>query len=167
MLSGLVQERGGDLIKSNSGPADSQDAMVYLNRIRIAAGLSPVPYDERLFGLALSRSADMAAFRYLDYTNPETGSSAQTLKSRFGIPANRTVVETAYGQWNGYTYGIEQHAVDTWVSDEGNRDRLFAPYSGGSIACTQGYCSFIGILDLPDTEIVPEALVENATVQES
>jgi uncharacterized protein YkwD len=167
MLSGLVQESGRDLIKSNSGPADAQDAMIYLNRIRIAEGLGPVPYDERAFGLALSRSADMAAFRYLDYTNPETGSSAKTLKEQFGIPANRTVVETAYGQWNGYTYGIEQHAVDAWVSDEGNRDRLFGPYSGGSIACTQGYCSFIGILDLPDADVAPASVIKNTMDQEN
>ncbi|NYT07365.1 MAG: hypothetical protein GKC05_03815 [Methanomicrobiales archaeon] len=167
VFSGLVTERGGDLIKSNSGPADAQDAMVYLNRIRIAEGLTPVPHDDRAFGVALSRSADMAAFRYLDYTNPETGSSARTLKAEFGIPENRTVVETAYGQWNGYTYGIEQHAVDAWMSDEGNRNRLFAPYSGGSIACTQGYCSFIGILDIPVTDIAPAPVEENATVQES
>jgi uncharacterized protein YkwD len=167
VFSGLVKESGRDLIKSNSGPADAQDAMIYLNRIRIAEGLGPVPYDERAFGLALSRSADMAAFRYLDYTNPETGSSAKTLKEQFGIPANRTVVETAYGQWNGYTYGIEQHAVDAWVSDEGNRDRLFGPYSGGSIACTQGYCSFIGILDLPDADVAPASVIKNTMDQEN
>jgi uncharacterized protein YkwD len=167
VLSGLVQEQGGDLIKSNSGPADAQDAMIYLNRIRIVEGMAPIPHDERAFGLALSRSADMAAFRYLDYTNPETGSSARTLKEQFGIAANRTVVETAYGQWNGYTYGIEQHAVDAWVSDEGNRNRLFAPYSGGSIACTQGYCSFIGILDLPVTDIAPAPVEENGPAQEN
>ncbi len=165
-ISGLVRESGHDLIKSNSGPADAQEAMMYLNRIRIADGLTPVPHDDRAFGLALSRSADMAAFRYLDYTNPETGSSARTLKEEFGIPANRTVVETAYGQWNGYTYGIEQHAVDAWVSDEGNRNRLFAPYSGGSIACTQGYCSFIGILDVPETGDMPAEVEKNSTVQE-
>lgn len=166
-LSGMVQESSHDLIKSNSGPADAQDAMVYLNRIRIAEGLAPVPHDDQAFGLALSRSADMAAFRYLDYTNPETGTSARTLKEEFGIPANRTVVETAYGQWNGYTYGIEQHAVDAWVSDEGNRNRLFAPYTGGSIACTQGYCSFIGILDLPVQDILPGTGEENVTVREN
>ena len=165
-LSGLVRESGGNLIKSNSGPADAQEAMVYLNRIRIGEGLAPVPLDDGAFGLALSRAADMAAFRYLDYTNPETGESAQTMLARFGIPENRTVVEAAYGQWNGYTYGIEQHAVDAWMSDEGNRDRLFAPYSGGSIACTRGYCSFIGILDIPETPDTSDVPEENATAPE-
>ncbi|HON81474.1 MAG TPA: NERD domain-containing protein [Methanoregulaceae archaeon] len=167
VLSGMVKERGRDLIKSNSGPADAQEAMVYLNRIRIAEGLAPVPHDDRAFGLALSRSADMAAFRYLDYTNPETGESARTLMAAFGVPENSTVVESAYGQWNGYTYGIEQHALDTWMSDEGNRNRLFAQYTGGSIACTKGYCSFIGIRDMPETTGVPEVNGENVTAQES
>jgi uncharacterized protein YkwD len=162
MFSGLVRQSGRELMKSDSTTGDAQDAIMYLNRIRISQGIAPIAYDERAYLLALFRSADMAAFRYLDYTNPETGSSAESLKGDYNISANLTVVESAYGQWNGYTFGIERHAIDAWISDEGNRDRLTAPYSGGAVACSGGYCSFIGIMENA-TYAVPVMTVGNVT----
>jgi hypothetical protein len=99
----------------------------------------------------------MAAFRYLDYTNPETGSSAESMKGESGLGPGDIVIESAYGQWNGYTFGIEKQAIDAWISDGGNRDRLFFPISGGAVACSNGYCSFIGIIPQPETQPLPSS----------
>ncbi len=163
MFSGLVQQSGRDLIKSESTAGDAQNAIMYLNRIRVSQGIAPIAYDERAYLLALFRAADMAAFRYLDYINPETGSSAESLREDYHISANHTVVESAYGQWNGYTFGIERQAIDAWTSDEGNRNRLTAPYSGGAVACSGGYCSFIGIMENATYPAVPVETIRNVT----
>jgi uncharacterized protein YkwD len=165
MIAGIVQTGSRDLIKSGSDASDSQAAVIYLNQIRVASGTSPLTFDERAFQLALTRAADMAAFQYLEYTNPETGSSAATLKSEFGIGSDETVVESDYGQWNGYAFGIEKLAVDAWTSDYGNRKRLFGTYDGAAIACSGGYCSFIGIVREPvdlTLEEISSIPVENA-----
>jgi uncharacterized protein YkwD len=151
----LLKEGSRDLIKSESDADDSRDGIMYLNRIRVSGGITPVPFDERAYQLALARSADMAAFRYLDYTNPETGSSAESIKGDFGFEPGDIVIESAYGQWNGYTFGIEKQAIDAWISDEGNRDRLFSPIDGGAVACSHGYCSFIGISPQPQSIPLP------------
>jgi uncharacterized protein YkwD len=155
VAGGLLKEGSRDLIKSGSNPDDSRDGIMYLNRIRVTGGIEPVPFDDRAYQLALARSADMAAFRYLDYTNPETGSSAESMKGEFGIEPGVIVIENAYGQWNGYTFGIEKQAIDAWISDEGNRNRLFSPIGGGAVACSHGYCSFIGLSPRPESLPLP------------
>jgi uncharacterized protein YkwD len=155
VAGGLLKEGSRDLIKSGSNPDDSRDGIMYLNRIRVAGGIRPVPFDDRAYQLALARSADMAAFRYLDYTNPETGSSAESMKGEFGIESGDVIIESAYGQWNGYTFGIERQAIDAWISDEGNRDRLFSSIDGGAVACSHGYCSFIGLSPQPESLPLP------------
>lgn len=145
----LLKEGSRDFIKSESTVDDSKDSMMYLNRIRISGNIAPVPFDDRAYRLALARASDMAAFQYLAYKNPKTGSSAESMKSEFGIESGDLIIECAYGQWNGYSYGIEKQAIDAWISDEGNRDRLFSPIDSGAMACSHGYCSFIGISPQP------------------
>jgi hypothetical protein len=66
------------------------------------------------------------------------------MKESYGIDPWAVIIECAYGQWNGYTFGIEKDAINSWINDEGNRDRLFSPIDRGAIACSHGYCSFIG-----------------------
>ena len=155
VAGGLLKEGSRDLIRSESTPDESRESIMYLNRIRVSGGIEPVPFDDRAYQLALARSADMAAFRYLDYTNPETGSSAESMREEFRIDPGDIIIESAYGQWNGYTFGIEKQAIDAWISDQGNRDRLFSPIDGGAVACSHGYCSFIGISRQPDSLPVP------------
>jgi hypothetical protein len=157
VAGGLLKESSRDLIRSESTPDDSRESIMYLNRIRISGGIEPIPFDSRAYRLALARSTDMAAFRYLDYTNPETGSSAESMKGESGLGPGDIVIESAYGQWNGYTFGIEKQAIDAWISDGGNRDRLFFPISGGAVACSNGYCSFIGIIPQPETQPLPSS----------
>lgn len=167
VVGGLISQGSREFIKVESTPADSQEAMIYLNQIRVSGGILPVPFDEQAYQLAIARAEDMATYRYLDYKNPETGSTAILMKSRFGINPWDLIIECAYGQWNGYTFGIEKDAIDAWLTDEGNRDRLFSPIDRGAIACSHGYCSFIGISPQPKslTDKGEPVFVEQKEVQ--
>ncbi len=145
LILGTVQSVKTDMVKSASTDYDSRQAVIYLNEIRIQSGVTPVPWDERAYYLALERADDMANFSYLGYTNPVSGTGADSLKSGYGILENESVTESDYGQWNGYSLDIEKQAINSWISDEGNRNRLLGNYSSGAVACSKGYCSFIGV----------------------
>jgi Uncharacterized protein with SCP/PR1 domains len=145
LVLGTVQSVTTDMVKSGSTDYDSRQAVIYLNDIRIQSGVTPVPWDERAYYLAFARADDMANFSYLGYVNPVSGMDASALKAGFGISGNESVTESDYGQWNGYSLGIEKQAINSWISDEGNRNRLLGNYSSGAVACSKGYCSFIGV----------------------
>jgi uncharacterized protein YkwD len=145
LTGGAIQSASKDVLKSNTSEYDSRQAVIYLNKFRANDGKPPILFDERAYRLAIARSGDMSQYGYLNYSNPVTGASAETLKTHFGILENETVMESAYGQWNGYSYGIERLAIDSWLSDWGNTNRLMMNYSSGAVACSGGYCSFIGV----------------------
>ncbi|MDI9632828.1 MAG: NERD domain-containing protein [Methanolinea sp.] len=163
MTLGWFQVIARDTFRANTTPDESRHAILYLNRLRVAEGASPVLFDERAYGLALARARDMAEYRYLDYTNPVTGSSALALKRGHGFSLNETLIETLYGQWTTYIPGIETQAIDSWMMDAGNRQRLFFNQTAGAIACYKGYCSYIGVrpavreVTLPPAENAPAA----------
>jgi uncharacterized protein YkwD len=144
ITSGLIHSMTKEVIPSETSPEVSREAMAYLNMIRADRGLPPVLNDPRVYQLALVRAQDMARGDYLGYTNPATGSCANSLKDRFGFAADEYLTEDAFGRWNGYTKGIERAAIDSWMSDPGNRERLLSDYTSGAIACSGGYCSFLG-----------------------
>ena len=141
----LLQSVSKDTLKSASRPSDSTDALAYLNQFREQNGKKPLYFDERLYNLSLVRAQDMQQYEYLAYVNPRTGTCANSLKTRYGLSIDENVVESAYGQWNGYTRGIEKQAIDSWIKEPGNKNQLLGNYSAGSVSCSGGYCSFIGL----------------------
>ena len=160
LTGGLVQSISKDAMKSNSTSYDSQQAIVYLNGVRVNNGLAPVPFEQEAFDLAMARAQDMNRYSYLGYSNPGTGESASVWQERYGIDPPDRVQESVYGQWNGYTYGIEVQAIDSWLSDRGNQERVMDPYRGAAVACSGGYCSFIGVLPGQEDNLT---FPENAT----
>ena len=75
-LQGVMTIFGGwmhvvakDTFKMNSSPEDGQEAIIYLNRLRIAEGEAPLAFDNRAYSLALTRAKDMAEFKYLNNTS--------------------------------------------------------------------------------------------------
>ena len=143
--STMISSFSKDTLKTRSSPSDSSDAVAYLNGIREQYRISPLFYDPRLFNLAMVRAEDMEEYQYLSYINPRTGTCANSLKTMYGLTAGENVVENAYGQWNGYTHGIERRAIDSWMAEPGNRAQVLGNYSAGAIACSGGYCSFLGL----------------------
>ncbi|MGF3496722.1 MAG: NERD domain-containing protein [Methanolinea tarda] len=149
VAGGWVQSLAGGALKTNTTVDESRQAVLHLNRIRAAEGKPPILFDERAYALALARARDMEQYGYLDYTNPRTGSSALALKRSYGFSLNDTLIETLYGQWTSYVPGIETQAIDSWMMDAGNRQRLFFNQTSGAIACSRGYCSYIGVRYAP------------------
>jgi uncharacterized protein YkwD len=141
----LLQSVSKDTLKSASRPSDSSDALAYLNQLREQDGRKPLYFDERLYNLSLVRAKDMQQYEYLAYVNPKTGTCANSLKTRYGLSVDENVVESAYGQWNGYSRGIERQAIDSWMKEPENRYQLLRNYSAGAVSCSGGYCSFIGL----------------------
>jgi len=141
----LLQTVSKDTLKSASRPSDSSDALAYLNQLREQNGKKPLYFDERLYNLSIVRARDMQQYEYLAYVNPRTGTCANSLKTLYGLSADDNVVESAYGQWNGYTRGIEREAIDSWMNEPGNRNQLLGNYSAGAVSCSGGYCSFLGL----------------------
>jgi len=173
-LQGVITLTGGwmhtvakDSFKKNSSVQDSQQALIYLNRLRMGEGETPLSFDERAYTLALVRARDMAEYKYLNYTNPETGSSTLALKRWHGFSENESVFETLYSQWTGYTPGIERQAIDSWITDSGNRQRLLFDHPSGGMACADGYCSYIGVRHIPAQGMNPTSSPMNATVNAS
>ena len=160
LTGGMVQSISRDAMKSNSTPYDSREAIVYLNGVRVNNGQAPVPFEQSAFDLAMARALDMNQYGYLGYSNPGTGASASGMQEFYGIEPPERVQESVYGQWNGYTYGIEIQAIDSWLSDRGNQERLMDPYQGAAVACSGGYCSFIGVVPGQEDNLTR---VENAT----
>ncbi len=141
----LLQTVSKDTLKSTSRPSDSSDALAYLNQFRELNGKKPLYFDGRLYNLSLVRARDMQQYEYLAYVNPKTGTCANTLKTLYGISSDENVVENAYGQWNGYSRGIERQAIDSWVQEPGNKNQLLGNYSAGAVSCSGGYCTFLGL----------------------
>jgi uncharacterized protein YkwD len=141
----LLQSVSKDTLKSASRPSDSSDALAYLNELRFQNGKKPLYFDERLYNLSLVRDRDMQQYDYLAYVNPKTGTCTNSLKTLYGLSFNDTVVENAYGQWNGYTHGIERAAIDSWMKEPGNKKQLLGNYIGGAVSCSGGYCTFLGL----------------------
>jgi len=145
VVGGWFQVLARGTFKMNTTVDESKQAVLYLNRLRAAEGESPLLFDNRAYDLALARAQDMAEYKYLNYTNPKTGSSTLALKRSYGFAPNESLIETLYGQWTSYVPGIETQAIDSWMMDSGNRQRLFFNQTAGAIACYKGYCSYIGI----------------------
>jgi len=141
----LFQSVSKDTLKSASRPSDSSDALAYLNQFREQNEKKPLYFDERLYNLSIVRARDMQQYEYLAYVNPRTGTCANSLKTLYGLSTDENVVESAYGQWNGYTRGIERVAIDSWMKEPGNQKQLLGNYSAGAVSCSGGYCSFLGL----------------------
>ena len=79
------------------------------------------------------------------------------------------MIETLYGQWTGYTPGIERQAIDSWITDPGNRQRLFFDQHSGALACADGYCSYIGVrpITVPGSGMVMRNATDNMTRNDS
>jgi len=119
VVGGWFQVLARGTFKVNTTVDESRQAVLYLNRLRAAEGETPLLFDERAYELALARAEDMAEYKYLNYTNPKTGSSALALKRSYGFSPNEFLIETLYGQWTAYVPGIETQAIDSWMMTPG------------------------------------------------
>jgi uncharacterized protein YkwD len=120
---------------------DAIRAIEYINQLRQEAGRDSIGYDQRVYELALARVQDTLEYDYFDHTNPQTGSCADNMKSRFGFSSNEYLAENLAG---GTSSPIS--AVDIWMTSLGHRHNLlYDNHVAGAVACESGNCIFLGL----------------------
>ncbi len=87
----------------------------------------------------------MVEYHYMDHTNPITGTCPDNMKYQFGFSSNEYLAENAYGDNRPYYTGVEENAINVWFGSRGHRYNLLYPHSAGAVACSNGYCVFLGL----------------------
>jgi uncharacterized protein YkwD len=123
---------------------ESLRAQALINDYRAQYGRDPLPWNEGLYKLAVSRSEDMYRRKYLDHTTPE-GECATTFAPQFGIRF-RSIAENVQGcEGNCYFLANPRDAVNGWMGSRGHRYNLLYPnHLAGAVGCYQSYCTFLG-----------------------
>lgn len=140
-----------EFFKKNSTIQDSMKAIAEINEIRKQYGRRPIEFDIRAYNLAMARAKDMVERHYFDHVSP-TGECAVTMRFDFGFGSNEYVAENCYAEYydynefKGYSSGIEERAVKSWMESRGHRYNLLYPnHYAGAVACYEGVCVFLGV----------------------
>ena len=149
-LSQIIPPTISIFVPSNqfTSPEDSKKSIDYINTIRASNGVQAIRFDSRVYNIAIARVNDMDKYGYMDHTNPQTGSCADSIKTQYGLSNSEYVAENAFGFDTGghYSVGLENQAVDSWMTSRGHRYNLLYPHSAGAVACsTGGHCVFLGL----------------------
>jgi len=127
---------------------ESKKSIDYVNKIRSSNGINSIRFDSRVYNIAMARVNDMDKYGYMDHTNPQTGTCADSIKTQHGLSISEYVAENAFGFDTGghYSNGLENEAVDSWMTSRGHRYNLLYPHSAGAVACSNGgHCVFLGL----------------------
>jgi uncharacterized protein YkwD len=127
---------------------ESKKSIDYINSLRARNGIGAIRFDSRVYNIGMARVNDMDKYGYMDHTNPQTGSCADSIKTQFGLSNSEYVAENAFGFSTGghYAAGLENEAVDSWMTSRGHRYNLLYPHSAGAVACSsEGHCVFLGL----------------------
>jgi uncharacterized protein YkwD len=127
---------------------DSKKSIDYINSIRANNGVSAIQFDSRVYNIGMARVNDMDKYGYMDHTNPQTGTCADSIKTQYGLSNSEYVAENAFGFDSGghYSVGMENQAVNSWITSRGHRYNLLYPHSAGAVACSSGgHCVFLGL----------------------
>lgn len=127
---------------------DSKKSIDYINSKRVEIGVSAIQFDSRVYNLGMARVNDMDEYGYMDHTNPQTGSCADSIKTQYGLSSSEYVAENAFGfdSSGHYSVGLENEAVDSWITSRGHRYNLLYPHFAGAVTCSnRGHCVFLGL----------------------
>jgi uncharacterized protein YkwD len=139
-----------NLIPSNkfTSQGDSEKAIDYVNKLRVKNRVPLLRFDSRVYNIAMARVNDMDNYGYMDHTNPQTGSCPDSIKTQYGLSDSEYVAENAFGFDTGghYSTGLENEAIDSWMTSRGHRYNLLYPHLAGAVACSRGgHCVFLGL----------------------
>lgn len=130
---------------------ESQDAMAHINEIRKQYGKRAIPWDERVYGLALAWTKHQYDNGFFDHTDPDSGLCPFKMRSQFGLQQYEFVADNAHGLMHSYgdytTYTDDyQSAISGWMDSRGHRYNLmYDNHIAGAFACTGGACTFMGL----------------------
>ena len=127
---------------------NSKKTIDYINSLRSRNGVQSIRFDSRVYNIAMARVNDMDKYGYMDHTNPQTGTCADSIKTQYGLSNSEYVAENAFGFDSGgsYSAGLENEAIDSWMKSRGHRYNLLYPHTAGAVACSSGgHCVFLGL----------------------
>ena len=95
----------------------------------------------------------MKEYKYLDHTNPYTGSCPDNMKSDYGLKSYEYVAENAFGiadYQEGSCTKIEMKPmtipIDDWMTSRGHRyNLLYDGHTAGAVGCYKSMCVFLGL----------------------
>lgn len=106
---------------NNSGVLAYEKQVVDLvNKERAANGLAPLTLNEKLCGVARTKSQDMKDLGYFSHTSPTYGSPFDMMKS-FGISYRTAGENIAMGQ------RTPEEVVNAWMNSPGHRANILNP----------------------------------------
>jgi uncharacterized protein YkwD len=152
-LSSLLTYKTQTFKIYSSSEQAGREAVIYVNKLRRQYGKSEISFDTRAFALASARAKDMSAHRYLDHTNPKTGTCPYNMKGGYGFREDEYLAENASG-YPDYAEGfftkrVEapiSEVVDGWLYSRGHRyNLLYEGHTAGAVACDKDKCTFLGL----------------------
>jgi len=111
-----------------------------INKIRLENNVNEIPFDDRVYNLAVSRLEDMKEYEYYGHTNPQTGMCVDKIKKEYGLKNNEFVAENLNDEY----FNIDE-TIDTWMNSYYHKINILYPdHVGGAVACDK-YCIFLGL----------------------
>ncbi len=131
---------------------ESKRAINEINTFRKKSGLLGINYSTKAYQLATARAKDMNQYNYFDFTNPQTKSCTDTMKSGFGFTNEESLAESNIryvpvgANIGGSTKNVSEVSKE-WVEDRANADPnfLFANHVAGAVGCDGNKCVFLAL----------------------
>ena len=131
---------------------DSKRAIKDINTFRKKSGLSSLNYSTKAYQLATARAKDMNQYNYFNFTNPQTKSCADTMKSGFGFTNEEFLAESNIryvpvgANVGGSTKTVGEVSKE-WLEDGANADPnfLFPQHVAGAVGCDGNKCVFLAL----------------------
>lgn len=131
---------------------DSKRAINDINTFRKKSGLLGINYSTKAYQLATARAKDMNQYNYFDFTNPQTKSCTDTMKSGFGFTNEESLAESNIryvpigANIGGSTKTVSEVSRE-WVEESAKTDPnfLFAKHIAGAVGCDGNKCVFLAL----------------------
>jgi uncharacterized protein YkwD len=103
-----------------AAPAEVQTLVLLVNQHRVARGLEPLEWDDRLARVALEHSRDMSRRNYFGHVDPDG-------RGPFDRLAAAGIVWSAAGENVAAGYRGPRAVLDGWLASPGHRANLESP----------------------------------------
>ena len=156
-----LRDRNQTLDKNNSPDAnvvivssenDSKKAIEDINNVRKKSGLNPMNYSTKAYQLATARAKDMNQYSYFDFTNPQTKSCTDNMKTSFGFTNEEFLAESNIRYVPvGLNIGISTKNLSEvskeWAEEVARTDPnfLYPQHVAGAVGCDGNKCVFLSL----------------------
>jgi hypothetical protein len=135
-----------------SPESDSKKAINDINEVRKKSGLATLNYSAKAYQLATARAKDMNQYNYFDFTNPQTKSCTDTMKTGFGFTNEEFLAESniryvPVGANIGASTKNVSEVSREWAEERAQVDPnfLFPKHVAGAVGCDGNKCVFLAL----------------------